>query len=279
MMIKKQYIQELRTENPYIKRGMKGMDVKKIQEWINLWKRIDTNWNVSVSMDGDFGPGTDAAVRKFQQFHDELDRAGGGSGISVDGIVGNITWRKLTEPMRNAFTKIKTGGSLKELIVAYAQQHLKAAPREFKQNEGTWVRAYMDGYEGAPWAWCLGFVQTVFDQAAFTKGVTLKSYMPFSYSCDDMGRSGMKNGNLLENKNLPSKANEIEPGDIFLNVKKERIDWVHTGIVIKRDGDWIETIEGNTNDEGSREGYEVCARKRNFSTRKIDIFKVTPEIA
>ncbi len=37
---------------------------------------------------------------------------------------------------------------------------------------------------------------------------------------------------------------------------------------------WIETIEGNTNDEGSREGYEVCARKRNFKTKNIDIYRI-----
>lgn len=254
------------------------MDVKKVQEWINLWKRISDDWNVSVAMDGDFGNGTHAAVCRFQEFQDQIDRGNGGNGITVDGIVGNITWRLLTKPMRGAFTKIKTATSLKSLVVAYAQQHLEAAPREFKQNEGTWVRAYMDGHEGAPWAWCLGFVQTVFDQAAFTKGVTLKSYMPFSYGCDDMGRYGLKHKNLIENKDLGSRASQIEPGDIFLNVKKERIDWTHTGIVVKRDGDWIETIEGNTNDEGSREGYEVCARTRNFMTRKIDIFQVTPDI-
>jgi len=26
-----------------------------------------------------------------------------------------------------------------------------------------------------------------------------------------------------------------------------------------------QTIEGNTNDDGSREGYEVCARRRGYS--------------
>ncbi|MFJ8041222.1 LysM peptidoglycan-binding domain-containing protein [Kitasatospora sp. NPDC096147] len=36
----------------------------------------------------------------------------------------------------------------------------------------------------------------------------------------------------------------------------------HTGLVTGYDGDFIFTIEGNTNDEGSPEGYEVCRRKR-----------------
>ena len=60
---------------------------------------------------------------------------------------------------------------------------------------------------------------------------------------------------------------------VFLNMKTQ-FDWVHTGIVIGVDGDLIHTIEGNTNDEGSREGFEVCLRRRNFKTKTIDIFKV-----
>lgn len=36
----------------------------------------------------------------------------------------------------------------------------------------------------------------------------------------------------------------------------------HTGIVEKFDDTFIYTIEGNTNDTGSREGVEVCRRKR-----------------
>jgi hypothetical protein len=40
----------------------------------------------------------------------------------------------------------------------------------------------------------------------------------------------------------------------------------HTGIVERVVGTKIHTIEGNTNDEGSREGYEVCRRKREIKT-------------
>ena len=39
----------------------------------------------------------------------------------------------------------------------------------------------------------------------------------------------------------------------------------HTGFVEKVEGNVIHTIEGNTNDTGSREGYEVCRR-----TRKVE---------
>lgn len=263
-MIKNQYILELKTEKPYVKFGQTSdPDVRKVQEWINLWKRYNPDWKISTRIDGEFGPGTLAVVKEFQKFHS----------LMVDGIVGNKTWRKLIEPMVKAFTRIDGKHSIKEFIVRYARQHLASGPREFNQNEGTWVRAYMDGHEGPQWAWCLGFVQTVVDQATFTVGQLLTDYMPQSYSCDDIGNHGIKNGQLLRNADLASGDQRVEPGDVFLIVKTEH-DWTHTGIITAIDGDWIDTIEGNTNDEGSREGYEVCARRRNFKTKNIDIYRI-----
>jgi hypothetical protein len=42
---------------------------------------------------------------------------------------------------------------------------------------------------------------------------------------------------------------------------------VHTGIVLEANNDFYHTIEGNTNDEGSREGYEVCKRIRGYKKK------------
>ena len=55
---------------PLIKRGSKGKAVK-------IWQII-----VGVNDDGDFGPATEAATRKFQKAH----------GLDVDGIVGKFSW-------------------------------------------------------------------------------------------------------------------------------------------------------------------------------------------
>ena len=55
---------------PLIKRGSKGKAVK-------IWQVI-----VGVNVDGDFGPATEAATRKFQKEH----------GLDVDGIVGKFSW-------------------------------------------------------------------------------------------------------------------------------------------------------------------------------------------
>lgn len=61
------------------------------------------------------------------------------------------------------------------------------------------------------------------------------------------------------------KRTDPKQGDIFLVLKTDS-DAIHTGIVIRglANGQ-IFTWEGNTNDDGSREGYRVCQRRRSTS--------------
>ncbi len=270
-MIKNHYILELKTDKSYVKLGQNNDDdVRKVQEWLNLWKYYKADWNITVAIDGDFGEHTLAVVKAFQKFQ----------GLKDDGIIGNKTWRALTEPMRLAFTRINEDLSLKDLIVKYAELHLSSSPREFRQNEGPWVRAYMDGHEGKNFPWCMGFVQTVINQAIFTLGQQFDDYLPLTYSCDVVGEHALKYKTLIRNEELPKRISEVKPGDVFMNVKTAR-DWTHIGIITrvikeknKKDICWFETIEGNTNDEGAREGYEVCRRRRNFRTKNIDVVKI-----
>ena len=46
---------------------------------------------------------------------------------------------------------------------------------------------------------------------------------------------------------------------------EKRFKYAHTGIVVQAGPDTFKTIEGNTNDDGSAEGYEVCARVRGYT--------------
>jgi hypothetical protein len=50
-----------------------------------------------------------------------------------------------------------------------------------------------------------------------------------------------------------------EPGDVFTLAAVS-----HIGLVEKFDGRLVTSIEGNTNDEGSREGWKVCRRTRKL---------------
>lgn len=79
----------------------------------------------------------------------------------------------------------------------------------------------------------------------------------------------VKTGGVLQqwNKILPQyKHSTPKPGDIFIQDHGHGMG--HTGLVESVEGLNIHTIEGNTNDEGSREGYEVCRRVRTIASCK-----------
>lgn len=62
------------------------------------------------------------------------------------------------------------------------------------------------------------------------------------------------------------KHSAPEAGDIFIIGYDKGLG--HAGFVERVDGEIIHTIEGNTNDTGSREGYEVCRRERKIAKCK-----------
>ena len=48
-------------------------------------------------------------------------------------------------------------------------------------------------------------------------------------------------------------------------VRRTPTDWTHVGFVSDASASSFATVEGNTNDDGDREGYEVCARRRGYN--------------
>jgi peptidoglycan hydrolase-like protein with peptidoglycan-binding domain len=230
------------------KKGSRGKKVKLIQEWLSLH-------GFGVKIDGGFGPATDYAVKEFQKRQR----------LTVDGVVGKNTFERLIKPMKDALKKIpKGGGSLGKMVAAYAAQHLKQHPREIGgQNRGPWVRLYMKGNDGAVWPWCAGFVCFILKQACNTMGTSLP--LGTSFSCDTLAANAKRKGIFLKGANITDKR-QIRAGSFFLT-RRTSTDWTHTGIVVGVQSDFFHTIEGNTNDEGSREGYEVCARTRGYKNK------------
>jgi len=70
-----------------VAQGSRGEAVRGVQEEFNLRQLAGTS--IGLTADGVFGPETDAAVRAFQ----------GTLGLTVDGIVGALTWRALVSGM------------------------------------------------------------------------------------------------------------------------------------------------------------------------------------
>jgi len=239
---------ELTLDREY-KRGDKGGKVRGIQEWLSLQGQ-------SVSIDGAFGPATEAAVRKFQA----------GGGIAGSGTVDNATFAALAAPLAAAVAPIASAGkTLNDMILTYANQHLARHPLEAGgQNCGPWVRVYMAGNQGTDWPWCSGFACFILRQAADALGKPMP--IKRTFSCDVLASQAMAAGIFISGRDITKgkvRKEEIPPGSLFINRRTDN-DWNHTGIAIAFHDDHFETIEGNTNDAGDREGYEVCRRIRGY---------------
>lgn len=223
----------------------RGKRAKLVQEWLCLH-------GFNISVDSEFGPATLAAVKAFQN-----DR-----GLTANGVVNRATFDALWEPFHSARAEIAPGNrNLGALTAAYARQHLRQAPREIGgENSGPWVRLYMKGNEGAEWPWCAGFVCYVMQQAARTLGLPMP--LKYTFSCDALAMQGKARGLFLDGRNGVNPAN-LGPGSLFLS-RRAPLDWAHTGIVLAASGGSFQTIEGNTNDTGSREGFEVLGRTRGY---------------
>jgi hypothetical protein len=106
--------------------------------------------------------------------------------------------------------------------------------------------------------WCAAFVNWCARQAATTlrvisplESVKLQGYVP----------SYVEKFPAVEPK-------DVLPGDLFAVYHASQKRFAHIGFVLQvnvREG-WFETVEGNSNDEGSREGKEVCTNRRRLGS-------------
>lgn len=139
----------------------------------------------------------------------------------------------------------------KQLIVqAKSQVNVQEWP--LKNNKGPGVKKYLNSVGlGEGYAWCMAFVYWCVQEVSRDYGVS---------------NSLKKTGGVLDQWNSCEKLRVTtpQPGDVFIMDFGKGMG--HTGIVVEVRGDSILTIEGNTNDEASREGYIVAEKKRKISS-------------
>ncbi|MFV0261396.1 MAG: CHAP domain-containing protein [Kluyvera sp.] len=129
-------------------------------------------------------------------------------------------------------------------IIDIAKSQLGVSEQPLGSNDGPQVKEYLKSAGiDFPAAWCAAFVVWCHLQASIN--------------------SIPKTGGVLDlwNKSPDNRVIDPQPGDVMI------LDYGngqgHTGIVIEVNGNTLTTIEGNTNDDGSREGYEVAQRSRS----------------
>lgn len=223
-----------------LKRGDSGPQVKEAQEWLC--------YNGQRTMiDGDFGPATEYSVKHFQVLKG-LTPSGVIDDKTISALLFNFNKVSHMEPFHDEIL-------LQNAIILVAQRHFMVAPVEIGgENMGPWVRFYTGGHEGKEWPWCAGFVSTIIYQAYEACQLLPPTKFKFTLSCDEMARYAQKMGTFSKTP---------ESGSIFLvRSKNNPNDWIHTGIVLSSSKEVVFTVEGNTNDDGSREGYGVFHRTR-----------------
>jgi hypothetical protein len=125
----------------------------------------------------------------------------------------------------------------------------------------------MGGNEGKPWAWCAGFVTLILKQTA--EAMQVKPPIKGSFSCDVLAAQAQNGGRFVSSSSMVGdvRANTNMAGSSIFLSRRTSTDWTHTGFVTNFDQNSFDTIEGNTNDDGTREGHEVCTLSRGYSKK------------
>lgn len=143
-----------------------------------------------------------------------------------------------------------------------SEEALKIAISQIGQDEkphgsnwGEPVKSYLKSVGiNFPASWCMAFVYWCYQMAATKLNVK---------------NNAIKTGGVLfawNNSSDAIKSFAPKIGSVFIMEFGHGLG--HTGIVENYDDNFIYTVEGNTNDTGSREGIEVCRRKRSRKSIK-----------
>ena len=150
-------------------------------------------------------------------------------------------------------------------------------------NRGPEVEAYLKSTGlGKGYPWCMAFVYYIFNELSKKLGTT----NPLPKTAGVMSHwNKAGSGEKIQIADIRKDPNLMKPGQIF--IMKFGGNKGHTGIIIDVDPakKTFSTMEGNTNDQRSREGDRVGVNTRKMSDRAlvgvVDYFKKTrtPEFA
>lgn len=257
------------AHRPLLSMGSKGPSVEHLQRLLN--SILDETGNKPIlKPDGGFGQMTEDAVSLFQHRY----------GLPITGCVGEVDWRALEQSAQPSsggldFAVTKFMGALwpkpsgfepQMLLASIAVPYIGARetgdnkmgsdPRmkEIFEADDLTVDGYTDGYP-----WCAAFVSLCTQKL-------IKNF-PIHYAAVTPPRqpsvARFLNDWALHQRCLifkpTSRVIKAVPGDIVI------FTFSHIGIVERINDGELGTIEGNTNEEGSREGTAVQRKARSTS--------------
>ncbi len=161
------------------------------------------------------------------------------------------------EGSTRAFAGLTAATSGDAVAIAVSQIGAKELPDH--NNDGPIVNLYLGqcGLAGDNAAWCACFVSWVL--ARWAQNTARKPEFaipstPAAWGFEQFdGKDGAKVFHPQRDKTL------LKRGDIVMYT------FSHVGILLEQAGDVLHVIEGNTNSDGSRDGYEVIQHPRYLS--------------
>lgn len=229
-----------------------------------IQKRLNAVGCGPVEEDGLFGPEVLEAVQHFQAR--SVDQFG--SPLKVDGRVGPMTWATLFAVEIEPRVVSSSSALLAQtLIKAGAEVGVMEVPPG--SNRGPRVDQYLRSVGLNPgdgsFAWCAAFVYFCFDQASTGLGIK-NPVVKTAGVVEHWDLAGQRGIHRLSTDECQTEPSLVQPGMIF--IISTGGGHGHTGLVEEVRGVALTTIEGNTNEGGSREGIGVF---RRTSRRIADI--------
>jgi hypothetical protein len=226
---------------------------------VAVQRRLNAAGCGPVDVDGVFGPQTEAAVRLFQTRFPDAE----GQPLRADGMVGAITWAALFGAASTAAPGRSPNGLLGAAL-AVAVSQIGVMERPAGSNRGPEVDAYLreaglDPTTGS-YPWCAAFVYHCFKAGAAQLGranpvVRTAGVLDHWHRATDRGVATVSAARAHVHETL------VQPGHIFVIDTGAPGGAGHTGLVERIASGKLITIEGNTNDGGSRDGIGVFRRE------------------
>lgn len=158
---------------------------------------------------------------------------------------------------------------IREKILEIAKSYLHK--KELKGNSGFRDEVFQKKMEAVGWetgqAWCSYFAELVWSESYGNLDST------FIYDLQKLfSANAVKTYENFKKSKLFKTGNKPEPGDLviwayFKNNEPKMVDiWTlgHIGIVTGVYQLYFDTLEGNTNSKGGREGIEVAEKERDY---------------
>jgi peptidoglycan hydrolase-like protein with peptidoglycan-binding domain len=218
-----------------------------------MQQRLDVVGCGPLKIDRVFGAETESSVKLFQTRRN----------LQADGVVGPLTWSELFAEQPDVVDQAPAGILKAVLDVALSQEGI----RETARNRGKEVDEYVKRVGLNPtgaYSWCQAFIYWSYDEAA--QKVRTQNPCVMTAGVLDHWAKSPTAARVYADKAFDDPS-LIRPGAIF--IVDHGSGKGHTGIVTKVVDGQIGTIEGNTNQAGSREGDGVYQKTRTIGSINV----------